>query len=156
MSLLPPLAARLVGFVVLVLSGLLVRSAEAAMKRAGTNVRPDLPTLSIVTDGPFRFTRNPVYLATTGLYLGVTLLVNTPWPLALLPPMLLVLHGGVIRREERYLEKKLGSPTACTEPGYAAGGKLPRDAAQPAHAADEPEVSRARPARSVPRGRRGK
>jgi protein-S-isoprenylcysteine O-methyltransferase Ste14 len=109
-SLLPPLAARLAGLVVLVLSWWLVHSAEAAMKRAGTNVRPDQPSLAIVTDGPFRFSRNPMYLATTGLYLGITLLVNTPWPLALLPPMLLVLHWGVVRREERYLEAKFGEP----------------------------------------------
>ncbi len=109
-SLLPPLAARLAGLVVLVLSWWLVHSAEAAMKRAGTNVRPDQPSLAIVTDGPFRFSRNPMYLATTGLYLGITLLVNTPWPLVLLPPMLLVLHWGVVRREERYLEAKFGEP----------------------------------------------
>jgi protein-S-isoprenylcysteine O-methyltransferase Ste14 len=109
-SLLPSLAARLAGLVVLVLSWWLVHSAEAAMKRAGTNVRPDQPSLAIVTDGPFRFSRNPMYLATTGLYLGITLLVNTPWPLVLLPPMLLVLHWGVVRREERYLEAKFGEP----------------------------------------------
>jgi len=76
----------------------------------GTNVRPDQPSLAIVTDGPFRFSRNPMYLATTGLYLGLTLLVNTAWPLILLSPMLLVLHWGVIRREERYLEAKFGEP----------------------------------------------
>ena len=109
-SLLPPLPARLAGLVVLVLSWSLVHSAEAAMKRAGTNVRPDQPSLAIVTDGPFRFSRNPMYLATTGLYLGITLLVNTPWPLILLSPMLLVLHWGVVRREERYLEAKFGEP----------------------------------------------
>ena len=44
-SLLPPLTARLLGLVVFVLSGLLVRAAEAAMKRAGTNLRPDQPSL---------------------------------------------------------------------------------------------------------------
>jgi protein-S-isoprenylcysteine O-methyltransferase Ste14 len=109
-SLLPPLPARLAGLVVLVLSWWLVHSAEAAMKRAGTNVRPDQPSLAIVTDGPFRFSRNPMYLATTGVYLGITLLVNTPWPLILLSPMLLVLHWGVVRREERYLEAKFGEP----------------------------------------------
>ena len=109
-SLLPPFPTRLAGLVVLVLSWWLVHSAEAAMKRAGTNVRPDQPSLAIVTDGPFRFSRNPMYLATTGLYLGITLLVNTPWPLILLSPMLLVLHWGVVRREERYLEAKFGEP----------------------------------------------
>jgi protein-S-isoprenylcysteine O-methyltransferase Ste14 len=109
-SLLPPFPARLARLVVLVLSWWLVHSAEAAMKRAGTNVRPDQPSLAIVTDGPFSFTRNPMYLATTGLYLGVTLLVDTPWPLVWLLPMLLVLHWGVVRREERYLEAKFGEP----------------------------------------------
>ena len=109
-SLLPPVTARLAGLVALVLSWWLVQAAESAMKRAGTNVRPDQPSLAIVTDGLFRFSRNPMYLATTGLYLGVTLLVNTPWPLVLLPVMLLVLHWGVIRREEQYLEAKFGEP----------------------------------------------
>lgn len=108
--LLPPWGARLLGLVVLLLGGWLVRSAEAAMKRAGTDPRPDHPSMAVVTDGPFRWTRNPMYLGTTGLYLGITLLVNALWPLALLAPLLLVLHWGVVRREERYLEVKFGEP----------------------------------------------
>jgi protein-S-isoprenylcysteine O-methyltransferase Ste14 len=99
---------RVAGLVILVMSIILARSAETAMKRAGTNIRPDRPTLAIVTDGPFRFSRNPLYLAAAGLYLAVALLVNTLWPLLLLVPVLLVLHWGVIRREERYLEAKFG------------------------------------------------
>lgn len=109
-AVLPALVARLVGIVVLVASGLLVRSAEAAMRRAGTDPRPDHPSLAIVTDGPFRFTRNPMYVGTTGLYVAVSLLVNALWPLVLLLPMLAVLHWGVVRREERYLEGKFGEP----------------------------------------------
>jgi protein-S-isoprenylcysteine O-methyltransferase Ste14 len=109
-AVLPALVARLVGIVVLVASGLLVRSAEAAMRRAGTDPRPDHPSLAIVADGPFRFTRNPMYVGTTGLYLAVSLLVNALWPLVLLLPMLAVLHWGVVRREERYLEGKFGEP----------------------------------------------
>jgi protein-S-isoprenylcysteine O-methyltransferase Ste14 len=107
-AVLPPLAARLLGVVLLALSYALARSAEAAFKRAGTNVRPDQPTLTIVTDGPFRFTRNPLYLATTGIYAAVALLFNALWPLLLLVPMLAFLDWGVIRREERYLEAKFG------------------------------------------------
>jgi protein-S-isoprenylcysteine O-methyltransferase Ste14 len=108
--LLPSLVARLLGLVILVLSFALARAAEHAMKRAGTNIRPDQPTLAIVTDGPFRFTRNPLYLAGTGLYLAIALLVNALWPLLLVLPMLAVLHWGVVRREERYLETKFGDP----------------------------------------------
>ena len=105
---LPPLVARLLGLLILVLSGLLARSAEVAMKRAGTNIPPNQPTLAIVTDGPFRYTRNPLYLATAGLYVGIALLVNALCPLVLLLPMLVILHWGVVRREERYLEAKFG------------------------------------------------
>lgn len=101
--------ARLLGVVGLLLSGLLARSAEAAMKRAGTNVRPDQPTLALVTDGPFRWTRNSLDLAAGGLYVSVALLVNTLWPLMLLAPLFGVLQWGVVRREERYLETKFGA-----------------------------------------------
>lgn len=76
--LLPTWGARVLGLVVLLLSGWLVRSAEAAMKRVGTDPRPDHPSVAVVTDGPFRWTRNPMYLGTTGLYLGITLLAMAP------------------------------------------------------------------------------
>jgi protein-S-isoprenylcysteine O-methyltransferase Ste14 len=105
---LPSLPARLLGIILLVASGLLAYSAERAMKRAGTNIRPDQPTLAIVSDGPFRFTRNPLYVSLTGLYVGIALLVNALWPLLLLLPALVVLQWGVVAREERYLEAKFG------------------------------------------------
>ncbi len=101
-------AVRLVGPFLIIASGLLALSAEAAMKRAGTNVRPDKPTLAIVRDGPFQFSRNPLYLAATGLYIGIALLLNMLWPLILLIPTMVVLRWGVIAREERYLEAKFG------------------------------------------------
>jgi protein-S-isoprenylcysteine O-methyltransferase Ste14 len=78
------------------------------MLRAGTNVIPSKPSLVIVTNGPFRFTRNPLYLAATTAYLGLTLLFNTVWPLLLFAPLLLTVYWGIIRREERYLEAKFG------------------------------------------------
>lgn len=108
MQLLSPLSARLLGAALLLASILLGRGAEGTMKRAGTNVRPDQPSLHLVTDGPFRYSRNPLYLATLGLYGGVTLLVDAVWPALLLVPLLAVLRWGVIAREERYLEAKFG------------------------------------------------
>lgn len=86
------------------------RWGEQAMTRAGTNVRPDRPSTAIVDDGPFRYTRNPLYLSVTTMFLGVALLANSAWFLLLLVPMALVLHFGVVRREERYLEAKFGEP----------------------------------------------
>jgi len=106
----PSLFSRPLGTIILVLSAALGITGERVMRRAGTNVRPDQPTLALVFDGPFRFTRNPLYLAATGLYLGIALLVDALWPLLLLVPVLAVLRWGVVAREERYLEAKFGEP----------------------------------------------
>jgi len=78
------------------------------MHSAGTNISPLKPANSLVIAGPFRFSRNPLYVAITLLYVGLTLLLNSWWGAVLLVPMLIVLHFGVVRREERYLERKFG------------------------------------------------
>jgi protein-S-isoprenylcysteine O-methyltransferase Ste14 len=106
---LPVVPARAIGVAVLVGSAVLARWGERAMHRAGTNVRPDQPTTAVVSDGPFRYSRNPLYLATTGLYAALALLVPAVWPLLLLVPLLVILRWGIIAREERYLETKFGA-----------------------------------------------
>lgn len=78
------------------------------MQAAGTNVNPALPTTAIVTAGPFRLSRNPLYLALTLLYFGLTLAFNTWWGIVVLVPLLIIMHRGVVLREERYLEQKFG------------------------------------------------
>lgn len=108
--LLPPMPARLLGGLLLVGSGVIARWGERTMRRAGTNVDPRQPSLALVVEGPFRLSRNPLYLSLTGLYVGITLLVNALWPLLLLVPLLSVVHWGIIKREERYLEAKFGEP----------------------------------------------
>ena len=78
------------------------------MKRAGTNLDPREPTTTIVTGGPFRFTRNPLYLSMTLIYGGITALANALPAALLLPVVLQVMRRRVIEREERYLEGKFG------------------------------------------------
>jgi protein-S-isoprenylcysteine O-methyltransferase Ste14 len=78
------------------------------MRMAGTNVNPSLPTTVVVTAGPFRFSRNPLYVALTLFYLGLTLALDTWWGIVVLVPLLIIMHYGVVRREERYLEQKFG------------------------------------------------
>ena len=77
-------------------------------RRAQTSVRPDRPTTTIIQTGPYRFTRNPIYLAMTLLHLGVAAWVNSLWLLLTLAFTLGVMSAGVIAREERYLERKFG------------------------------------------------
>ena len=105
---LPPVPARIAGVLLLVVSGILGKWGDATMHTAGTNVKPSEPALVVVTGGPFRFSRNPLYLSLAGLYLGVALVMNALWPLLLLLPVLLVTHYGIVRREERYLAAKFG------------------------------------------------
>jgi protein-S-isoprenylcysteine O-methyltransferase Ste14 len=81
---------------------------SVTMRRAGTNVRPDRPVTALVTGGPFRFSRNPLYLSLTALYLGVTLLCDALWPLATLLPTLAVVQWRIVLREERFLETRFG------------------------------------------------
>jgi protein-S-isoprenylcysteine O-methyltransferase Ste14 len=78
------------------------------MQAAGTNINPYRPSTAIVTSGPFRYSRNPLYLALTLLYVGLTLAFNTWWGIAVLVPLVIVMHTGVVLREERYLEQKFG------------------------------------------------
>lgn len=76
------------------------------MLAAGTHVDPMRPTTAIVASGPFRFTRNPLGFAL--LFLGLTLALDTWWGVVALVPLFLVMHFGVVLREERYLEGKFG------------------------------------------------
>jgi protein-S-isoprenylcysteine O-methyltransferase Ste14 len=78
------------------------------MTAAGTNVRPTRPATTVVTSGPFRYSRNPLYVALTLLYVGLTTAVNTWWGMVLLVPLLATMHFGVVLREERYLDRKFG------------------------------------------------
>ena len=78
------------------------------MQAAGTNIDPTLPAKAIVTSGPFRFSRNPLYVSLTLLYLGLTLAFNSWWGLVALVPILVTMHRGVVLREEHYLENKFG------------------------------------------------
>ncbi len=84
-------------------AGALAVSGTRAFKRAGTNVDPRQPALQFVQSGPYRFTRNPMYLGMVILQLGLALLFSLDWALAGAVVVWTVLHWGVVLREERYL-----------------------------------------------------
>ncbi|HJT54985.1 MAG TPA: isoprenylcysteine carboxylmethyltransferase family protein [Ktedonobacteraceae bacterium] len=108
MRFLPRKAAPILGLTLIAVSLTLVSRAFQRMTRAGTNVNPTEPTTILITEGPFKYTRNPLYLSLTLFYAGIAALVNTLWAMLLLPIILLVMNRGVVAREERYLECKFG------------------------------------------------
>jgi protein-S-isoprenylcysteine O-methyltransferase Ste14 len=75
---------------------------------AGTNIPPTLPTTALVVDGIYRRTRNPLYLGTTLVYLGLGVAAGSLWAIGLVVPLMWVINVGVVAREERYLERKFG------------------------------------------------
>ncbi len=90
------------------LSVLLFAWQVSAFRRAGTPIPTTQPTRVLVLTGPYRYSRNPVYLAMTVLYVSLALAFGGAATLLLLAPLLLVVRYGVIAREERYLERKFG------------------------------------------------
>jgi protein-S-isoprenylcysteine O-methyltransferase Ste14 len=105
-----PLAPRLVGLP-LIAAGIGLGGWFAwTMRRADTPIDPYEAPTALVTEGPFRHTRNPAYLGLTLIYIGLSVLSGILWPLFLLPGVLLAVDRGVIQREERYLETQFGSP----------------------------------------------
>lgn len=78
------------------------------MKRARTPIHNAKTPTTLVERGPFRLTRNPMYLFGALGYAGAAVLFQHPWSLALLPFVQIAIHFGVVRREEDYLEGKFG------------------------------------------------
>jgi protein-S-isoprenylcysteine O-methyltransferase Ste14 len=105
-----PIVARGLAFVlsglILALSISLAIWAHRTMSAAGTTPNPAAPTTALVTTGPFAYSRNPIYIAETLIYVAVAFFVNDLWFAPVLVAVMVVLERGVIRREERYLAAK--------------------------------------------------
>ncbi len=100
--------AVLVGLGLVVLGlvpfGLAVRRFLAA----GTNIPTWEPSLALVEEGPYRCTRNPIYIGLVTVYFGLAVAMTSVWAVLLLPFLVAVLHYGVVLREEAYLAAKFG------------------------------------------------
>lgn len=78
------------------------------MKAAGTNVPPNQPATVIVSEGPFQFSRNPIYLSFLVAYAGLAMMADAPVMLLLIPALYFALERMAIVPEEAYLEEKFG------------------------------------------------
>jgi protein-S-isoprenylcysteine O-methyltransferase Ste14 len=96
------------GAMVFVLALALGICSVVTIIRAGSNIPTNRPTTTIVEHGPYRFTRNPIYLGMFLGEIGLAIAFNSLWLLMMLVPFALVIRYGVVAREEAYLARKFG------------------------------------------------
>lgn len=103
------IVSRVVIGVVLIGAGLaLIIPANLELRSAGTHAEPWKPSVALVTDGIFGWLRNPMYVGGTFFLAGLAILLASDWMLVMTVVFVMVLHFGVVKREERYLEQKFG------------------------------------------------
>ena len=109
LTLLLSIEDRIVIGVLLVAVGLgLAMAALGMFKSARTHAEPWKPSTALVTDGIFKWLRNPMYVGGISLLAGLAILLASDWMLVMTIVFVPVIHFGVIKREERYLEAKFG------------------------------------------------
>lgn len=100
---------NIVGVIFLAYAVLVASLAIWQMRKAGTNIDVRKPSTKIVSDGIYRYNRNPMYLSMVLLLISISVLISNIWILLLIPVFIIVIQKGVIEREERYLEGKFGT-----------------------------------------------
>lgn len=103
-----PDSARWLGAVVFLGALALFALAARELRRARTPIRVERPSTSLVSGGPYRRSRNPIYLALAGAQLGLGLALGSLWTVGLTPLAMALMTGVVIQREERYLGSRFG------------------------------------------------
>src|SRR6516225_4833452 len=106
--LLADLPAGWLGGMVFLLALGLFAWATVTITTAGSNVPTNRPTTTIVESGPYRVTRNPIYLGMFLGLIGLAIAFDNLWLVMMLVPFALVIRYGVVAREEAYLERKFG------------------------------------------------
>ena len=98
------------GITLIVIALLLATWSLYEFYKADTDVRPDKPDSALLTSGPYRLTRNPLYIVLTLAQLTVSIWLNNLWIVLLVIPSVIVISRYAIAREERYLETLFGQP----------------------------------------------
>jgi protein-S-isoprenylcysteine O-methyltransferase Ste14 len=101
-------SALAVGLAFLAAGFALAVFAGRSFHLAGTSVVPGEPATALVATGPYRITRNPIYIGFVLAYFGLAVMLTSAWVLLLLIPVLVILQRGVVEREEAYLERHFG------------------------------------------------
>jgi protein-S-isoprenylcysteine O-methyltransferase Ste14 len=105
---LPESVSRILGPGITGVSFILFWWSVLTMRRAGASLPTNEPSALIVSHGPYRFSRNPIYVAMLMLIVGVACWLNSAWFLIVAPVFVGLISSGVVSREEQYLAEKFG------------------------------------------------
>ena len=100
--------SRLSGWTLVVAACSLAAPSLAIFLHRKTAIRPDRPATTLALSGPYRLTRNPMYLSLALLYAGIAILYQSIWAMVFLLPVLFIIYRHVIVPEELYLERRFG------------------------------------------------
>lgn len=101
---------RYIGIIIIVLGFSLAIGSGMFFRKFGTDPRPGNRASLIVTKGPFKYTRNPMYLGYITMLIGTSILLGTFSPLIVIPIIFLILHTQFVLREEKWMEEWFGEP----------------------------------------------
>jgi protein-S-isoprenylcysteine O-methyltransferase Ste14 len=105
----PNPAAWIIGGFFILCGAVLAGSAVLRFKGVGTTVRPDRAPSSLVIAGPYKITRNPMYLGLALVYLGIAIADQSTWALVLFPIIVIIIQHLAIEPEEAFLERRFGT-----------------------------------------------
>ncbi|HMJ47177.1 MAG TPA: isoprenylcysteine carboxylmethyltransferase family protein [Ferruginibacter sp.] len=99
---------RYFGIIIIALGFSLSLGSGIFFRKLGTNPRPGSKANLIVTKGPFKYTRNPMYLGLISMLIGISILLGTFSPLFVIPILFIILHTQFVLREEKWMEEWFG------------------------------------------------
>jgi protein-S-isoprenylcysteine O-methyltransferase Ste14 len=100
---------RYTGIVLVVSAIALVLWAAVLFRRAGTTIKPFQKSSALITGGPYRITRNPIYVGMVGALIGTAVLLGSVAPFLVIPAFTALIQSKFIRAEEAALERTFGS-----------------------------------------------
>lgn len=100
------LEGRILGGMLIAGGGVLLYTCWKLFQKGGTNIRPDHPSSQLIQEGPYQYSRNPMYLALLLIYFGSAMLLAIGWFYVFLPAVLTYLRFVAIAREEAYLMRR--------------------------------------------------
>ena len=97
-----------VGVIFILIAIIIIALSRREFIKVNTSIRPDKSTTAIITTGPYKVSRNPLYTSLTLFHIALGIVFNNLWILFMVIPAIIMIVLGVITKEEKYLENKFG------------------------------------------------